>query len=216
MGVVGEERNQGRIVAIDTTSEYGSIALTEDGVLIEEIEIHSPDGFGHVLFGELEALMKRHEWTYESVAGYAAASGPGSFTGVRVGLSAVKGLAEACGAKAAGVSNLMAMAVYGTAAVRAPFFDARRNQIYGCVFDANCDPLADETVGPFEVWRARLPADAELICPSPEHFGVEATRPPRAFASAIAKLAPRFWRDPVELDANYVRRSDAELKWVDR
>jgi len=206
----------GRVVAIDTTSEHGSIVLTEGGAVVEEIEIHSPDGFGHVLFGELEALMKRHGWTYDSVSGYAAAAGPGSFTGVRVGLAAVKGLAEACSAKAAAVSNLQAMAVFGTAAVRAPFFDARREQVYGGVFDANCDPLADETVGPFDAWLASLPSGAELICPAPEHFGVTAVKPPRAIASAIAELAPRFWRDPVELDANYVRRADAELKWIDK
>lgn len=216
MGGVEADRSHRRIVAIDTTSEYGSIALTDDGALVEEIEIHAPEGFGHVLFGELETIMKRHGWAYDSVAGYAAAAGPGSFTGVRVGLSAVKGLAEACGVMAAAVSNLRAMAVFGTEAVRAPFFDARREQVYGGVFDADCDPLADETVGPFDVWRSSLPAGAELICPSPEHFGIDALRPPRALASAIAKLAPRFWRDPVELDANYVRRSDAELKWTDR
>lgn len=210
------EGSTGRIVAIDTTSEYGSIALTERGALVEEIEIHSPDGFGHVLFGHLEALMKRHGWTYDSVTGYAAAAGPGSFTGVRVGLSAAKGLAEACGVKAAAVSNLQAMAVFGTAATRAPFCDARREQIYGGVFDANCDPIADETVGPLDAWLASLPPRAELICSSPDHFKVEAVKTPRALASAVAKLAPRCWRDPIELDANYVRRSDAELNWTDK
>lgn len=205
-----------RIVAIDTTTEYGSVALTENGVLLDVIEIHAPDGFGHVLFGELARLMELHGWSYDSVCGYAAAAGPGSFTGVRVGLSAVKGLAEACGVKAAAVSNLRAMAVYGSAAVRAPFFDARREQVYGGIFDASCDPLADETVGPFDAWLACLPQGAELICPSPERFGVQAVKTPAALAPAIAQLAPRFWRDPVELDANYVRRSDAELKWTDK
>jgi tRNA threonylcarbamoyladenosine biosynthesis protein TsaB len=216
MGVVEADPARSRIIALDTTSEYGSIALSEGGVVIEEIELHSTDGFGHLLFGRLDELMRRHGWTYDSVAGFAAGAGPGSFTGVRVGLAAVKGLAEACGAKAAAVSNLQAMAVFGRSAVRAPFFDARRGEIYGGVFDAECSPLADETVCMFADWRESLPAGAELLCQSPESFGVEATKVPRALAPAIAKLAPACWADPIELDANYVRRSDGHMKWTDR
>jgi tRNA threonylcarbamoyladenosine biosynthesis protein TsaB len=205
-----------RIVALDTTAEHGSIALVEDGALVEQHEIHSPDGFGHVLFVELNALMGRHGWVYDSVHGFAAASGPGSFTGVRVGLSAAKGLADVTGTKAAAVSNLQAMAVHGTGPVRAPFFDARRGEIYGGLYDAELNPLAPETVGPLEAWLAALPEGAELLTIHPEAFAVTARAVPRALASAIALLAPRHWRDAAELDANYVRRSDAELKWTDR
>jgi len=136
MGDVEAVRSTSRIIAIDTTSEFGSIALTENGAVVEEIEMHSTDGFGPILFDLLAESMKRHSWTYDSVGGYAAAAGPGSFTGVRVGLSAVKGLAEVCGARAAGVSNLQAMAVYGSAAIRAPFCDARRGEIFGGVLTA--------------------------------------------------------------------------------
>ncbi len=205
-----------RIIAIDTTSEFGSIALTEGGALVEEIEIHSTDGFGPILFDLLAEMMKRHGWTYDSVGGYAAAAGPGSFTGVRVGLSAVKGLAEVCGARAAAVSNLQAMAMYGSAAVRAPFFDARRSEIFGGLFDGNCEPVAPETAQALTSWLGSLPKGAELLCQTPESFGVEATRVPRALASAVAKLAPRCWQDPAALDANYVRRSDANLNWTDK
>jgi len=205
-----------RIVALDTTAEHGSIALVEDGAVVEEIEIHSPDGFGHVLFVELNALMGRHGWVYDSVHGFAAASGPGSFTGVRVGLSAAKGLADVTGTKAAAVSNLQAMAVHGTGPVRAPFFDARRGEIYGGLYDADLNPLAPEMVSLLEDWLATLPQGAELLTHHPEAFPVAARGVPRALASAIAQLAPRQWQDPAALDANYVRRSDAELKWTDR
>ncbi len=205
-----------RIVALDTTSEHGSIALVEGGCVVEEIEIHSPDGFGHVLFIELDALMRRHGWSYESVHGFASASGPGSFTGVRVGLSAVKGLAEVTGVKAAAVSNLQAMAVHGTGPVRAPFVDARRGEIYGGLYDADCLPLAPEMVAPLDVWLATLPSGAELLTLHPAASPVAARPVPQALASAVAQLAESQWRDPAELDANYVRRSDAELKWTDK
>ncbi|MGC8760982.1 MAG: tRNA (adenosine(37)-N6)-threonylcarbamoyltransferase complex dimerization subunit type 1 TsaB [Bryobacteraceae bacterium] len=202
-----------RIVAMDTTSEFGSLALAEEGRIVEEVLLHSPDGFAHVLFGHLERLLKRHGWRYEDVTGFAAAAGPGSFTGVRVGLAAAKGLAEASGALAAGISNLQAMAWFGTARLRAPFFDARRGEIYGAVYDDRLEPVQPEVVMKFPAWRAGLPEGAELLTPDPALFQVQATVTPRALAGAIALLAFDRLEDPAALDANYVRRSDAELHW---
>ena len=205
-----------RIVALDTTSEFGSIALFEDGQVIEELLLSSPDGFAHVLFPHLERLMSRHGWSWTGVTGYAAAAGPGSFTGVRVGLAAVKGLAEAAGARAAAVSNLQAMASFGTAPLRAPFYDARRGEIYGALYNDRLAPCGPEVVAGFTSWLASLPAGAELLTPDPAVFAVQATPTPRALAGAIARLAAGRLDDPAALDANYVRRSDAELHWADR
>lgn len=202
-----------RIVAIDTTSEFGSIALAEEGRVIEEVLLHSPEGFAHVLFPQLQRLLRRHHWQWAHVTGFAAAAGPGSFTGVRVGLAAAKGLAEASGALAAAISNLQAMASFGSSALRAPFFDARRGEIYGALYDDHLRPLGPEVVTAFPAWRASLPPGAELLTPDPAPFGIQATVTPRALAGAIALLAFDRLEDPARLDANYVRRSDAELHW---
>jgi tRNA threonylcarbamoyladenosine biosynthesis protein TsaB len=203
-----------RIVALDTTSEFGSIALVEDGAAVEEVEIHSPEGFGHVLFPQLQRLLQRHGWGWELVSGYAAASGPGSFTGVRIGLAAVKGLAEASGTRAAAVSTLQAIASFGTAGVRAAVIDARRGEVYGAVFGAGLEALGEESVGPLERWLEALPAGAEIVTTAPELLGERAvTVAPRALAAAIGRLAAGGLTDPAALDANYVRRSDAELFW---
>lgn len=208
-----------RIVAIDTVSEFGSLALLEDGALIEEVELLAPDGFGHVLFPALLRLMDRHGWRHQTITGYAAGAGPGSFTGVRVGLAAIKGLAEAAGARAAAVSNLKAMALYGSAPLRAPFCDARRDQIYAGLFDASLDALRPEVVEPIGAWLAALPhGDVEILTPDPAPFssalaGRRVTVNPRALAGAIGRLAIAALTDPAAIDANYVRRSDAELHW---
>ena len=193
-----------------------SAALVQDGVVLDEIALHAPEGFGQILFPALERLMARHAWRHESVTGYAAGAGPGSFTGVRVALAAIKGLAEASHAKAAAVSNLEAMATYGSAPIRAPFFDARRGQIYCATYNAALELQGDELVAEFLSWRAALPAGAELLTPDPALYGVDATTTPRALAGAIGRLAAARLADPVTIDANYVRRSDAELNWVDR
>ena len=198
------------MLAIDTTGEFGSIALAEDGHVLEEVAMHSPDGFAHVMFPEIEALLARHHVKITDIEGFAAAAGPGSFTGVRVGLTAAKGLAEATGCKVVAVSNLQAVASFGSRALRAPVIDARRGDIFGAVYDADLRLVAPEVVMKLEEWLQTLPAGAEVI-----------DRPPKHLAGAIARIAARQFeaglaQDPAEIDANYVRRSDAELMWRDK
>ena len=72
------------ILSIDTTHEFGSIALIAGSELVEELLLHSTDGFGHVLFDQLGRLLEKHGRRVTEVACFAAASGPGSFTGVRI------------------------------------------------------------------------------------------------------------------------------------
>ena len=91
------------ILAVDTSSEYGSLALLRDSELVEEVALHAPKGFAHVLYGHLAELLERHAVKTADIDCFAAASGPGSFTGVRVGLACVKGLAEAVGRPAVAV-----------------------------------------------------------------------------------------------------------------
>jgi tRNA threonylcarbamoyladenosine biosynthesis protein TsaB len=210
-----------RILALDTTGEYGSLALVEEERIVEEVLLHSPDGFAHILFVEIEALLGRHGVRLDQMDAFASASGPGSFTGVRVGLTAVKGLAEGVGCKAIAVSNLQALAWFGTRPLRATVIDARRGEVYGAVYDAALHPVCEEVVMKFPVWLETLPqGDLELITsgyPVPEGIGPVITAP-RAIAGALGRIAMRrlhegLAQDPAEIDANYVRRSDAELLW---
>ena len=152
------------LLAVDTTAEHGSIALTAGGRLLEEVPLQAPDGFGHILFGEIQCLLNRHALTLADLGGFAAASGPGSFTGVRVGLTAIKGLAEASGRKVVAVSNLQALAWFGTHALRAVVMDARRGEVYGAVYDASLHLVCDEVVMPQTDWIKTLPpGDLEII-----------------------------------------------------
>lgn len=209
------------VLAIDTTAEYGSIALVRDGLVVEEVPMHSPEGFGQILFQHIAQLLERHGVRPDEVDCYASATGPGSFTGVRIALAAAKGLAESAGVKVAGVSNLRAIAFYGEAHRRAVVLDARRGEIYGAVYDDALRLVQDEVVMPFAKWLETLPADVEFVSQNVAVFaGMLAgrtTRPaPRALAGAIGVIAcseVASHMDPAALDANYVRRSDAELMW---
>ena len=223
------------LLAVDTTAEFGSIALLRDDAIIEEMPLRAPDGFGHVIFGALEAFLTRHQLRPEDIACFAGATGPGSFTGVRVGLTVVKGLAEAAGRPAVGVSNLKAMAssvgrTPWSAAdplvgpLRATILDARRGEVYGAVYDTQLECIQQEVVMRLPDWLAALPsAHIEFVAQDFTPFaqlleGQRTLQAPRALAAAIGLLAWREFEqglaiDPAALDANYVRRSDAELLW---
>lgn len=221
-----------RVLALDTTAEFGSIALAEDGVVVEEVLLHSPEGFGQILYPQIERLLARHDCPVAALDCVAGLAGPGSFTGVRIGLTAVKGLAEAAGKPAVAVSNLQVLAWFGSARLRAVVLDARRGEIYGAVYDASLQPVADELVMKFTDWLATLPeGDIEFLSTDFTPFrqalagtrfaGAPVVAVPRALAGAAACIATRLYEakaavDPAAIDANYVRRSDAELLWKDR
>jgi tRNA threonylcarbamoyladenosine biosynthesis protein TsaB len=212
------------VLAIDTTGDVGSIALAGEGGLIEELVLDSPDGFAHVLFDEIGRLLERHSLNLSQMDAFASASGPGSFTGVRVGLTAAKGLAEATGRKVIAVSNLQALAWYGSRPLRAVLLDARRGEVYGGVYNAALQLVREEVVATLPVWLASLPqGELEIVTQGfpLEWASVPVVQAPRALAGSIGRIA--FDRllagevlDPAEMDANYVRRSDAELLWKDR
>jgi tRNA threonylcarbamoyladenosine biosynthesis protein TsaB len=186
-----------KVLAIDTTSDAGSLALLDGDRVVEEAGIDGgPDGYAHLLFGAIQELLKRHSWTLADIDLYAAAAGPGAFTGVRVGLAAAKGLADAMGKPAAGVSNLQAYAAFEEGPVRKVCIDARRGEVYRGVYNGELEPMGPEVV--------TAPGDDDRV------------QPMRRLAAVIGKLAVRAGGvDPAGLDANYVRRSDAELFWRD-
>jgi tRNA threonylcarbamoyladenosine biosynthesis protein TsaB len=219
------------ILALDTTSEFGSLAIRANGQIVAQIGLHSPEGFAHLIFPAIVNVLTDAGMSLEQIDCFAAASGPGSFTGVRVGLSAVKGLAEAMGKAALGVSNLRAMSSFGNLANRAVVLDARRGEVFTAIYNAQFEIVVPEAVLNFPTWleNLRLPLYEFIwVAGAPFRSALEGTRfaempfadVPRNLAAAVARCAEidgqsRKWVDPAALDANYVRRSDAELFWKD-
>ena len=220
-----------RILAINCCGPCGGIALLVGAGVVEEVELHAPEGFSHVLFDQIERLLARHKIPIKGIDCFAAASGPGSFTGLRVALAAVKGLADACGRPAAGISSLQAMAWHGTAPRRASILDARRGEIFGALYNSLLEPLTPEVVCPPAKFISHLPdgdweflaADSALIESAlgrSRFAGMPRTIVPSSLAAAVgyiarARLEAGLAGDPATLDANYVRRSDAESFWRD-
>jgi tRNA threonylcarbamoyladenosine biosynthesis protein TsaB len=220
------------ILALDTTSEFGSIAVLRSGNLLAEGHLHSPDGFAHVLFDELARVLQRAGCKLAEIDCFAVANGPGSFTGVRVGLTAIKGLAEASDKPVAAISNLRALAAAGREDRRVALLDARRGEVYAAVYNSSLQIIEPEVV-------AKLPTVLNALT-APQYEFITLTGSPFKAAVRDTRFAAMTWteasrflapevarcaeRDAAEgklisaltADANYVRRSDAELFWRDK
>src|SRR5229473_545020 len=122
------------ILSIDTSGQSGGITLAEgDNGSLRVIESATIAGgtFSAQLIPSLAALLKKHGYGVKDLDGFAAVSGPGSFTGLRVGLSAVKGLAEVLHRPIAVVSLLEALATQADAeGTVAAALDAGRNEVF--------------------------------------------------------------------------------------
>lgn len=153
------------VLALDTTTEPGSLALAQDGKLLQTALL--PPGLRSTnLHLEIARLLERHGWAIGDVDGYAVTSGPGSFTGVRLGLTAVKGLAEVHRKPIAAVSTLETLAVaaqqspeLARPATVAAILDARRGQIFGGVYreqDGHWRAIIEESVSSLGSFLARI------------------------------------------------------------
>ena len=125
------------ILAFESSAKPASAALMKDGQLLSQYFQCSSLTHSRTLLPMAEDMLKNAELTIDDVDVFAVAHGPGSFTGIRIGVSAVKGLAWAADKKCVGVSTLEAMAWNGAAVggIVCPVMDARRSQVYNALFE---------------------------------------------------------------------------------
>ena len=220
-----------KILAIDTASVSASAALCEDGLLLGETFVNIRQTHSETLMPAVEGLLARCGADYADIGLLGVTAGPGSFTGVRIGVAAVKGMAMAWGAPCAGVSALE------TAAMNLPFFpgvvcaamDARRGQVYAALFSTESGaPVRlspDEAVSVEELAarigtrRAVFVGDGALLCYNTLKERCACALAPAALryarASGAAALARRAYESggavqPEALLPVYLRLPQAE------
>jgi tRNA threonylcarbamoyladenosine biosynthesis protein TsaB len=237
------------ILAVDTSTRTGSAAVLRDSEVLAEVSGYEETPYSTRLFRDIAVLQDRASLRLDQIDVFAVAAGPGSFTGLRVGLTAVKAWAEVHGKPIAAISGLEAIAAESLVGetpddlnVRliAPFMDARRGQVFGAIYrrisgDARSLALAsDESILSLdeflELVKGRFPQPVRLVSPTPDVLPATRLREvlpdarivpvPAALAATIGRLGfERAKRgdlvDSIRLDANYVRRSDAESAWKD-
>ena len=230
------------ILALDTCDARGGVALLRDDSLLQAEAHTTAEDYSSWLLPAIHRVLTPATLTLRDIELYAAAAGPGSFTGVRVGLTTVKAWSEVYRRPIAAVSRLEAVASEstGSAPYIAAFIDARRSQIFAALYrrqTSGLERLDEEMViapGKFLDWCLDKTASEEIdwVSPDPEcltqtqewssHLAqvsreaVQGISP--LLASRIGQIGYRLAQqdrltNALLLDANYVRRSDAELFW---
>jgi tRNA threonylcarbamoyladenosine biosynthesis protein TsaB len=162
-----------RILAIETALETASAAVWEgdgepEAAAISEAACSERAAASRDLLPAIDGLLSERRWSLADLDGVALTVGPGSFTGLRIGVSLVKGLAATHPLRIAALGSLDAVALAsGRSGCVAAMLDARRGEVYARLFrcgDGGVEPLNDETVAAPEAWVASLSVDGTLWC----------------------------------------------------
>ena len=228
------------ILAFETSAKAASVALYGNGKLLGEQYQNTGLTHSQTLMVMAEDLLKQCGKTVKDVTAVAVAEGPGSFTGVRIGVAAAKGFAWGGELPCYGVSTLesMALSLGIYQGYVCPCMDARRNQVYNALFYVNCGVVErfcedraialedlkrelEELDGPVylvgdgaELAYKHLSGDFEELILPPEH-----RRHQRAVGVALAAEAKIAAGDPGDANAmtpNYLRLSQAERERLER
>ncbi|MFA4991523.1 MAG: tRNA (adenosine(37)-N6)-threonylcarbamoyltransferase complex dimerization subunit type 1 TsaB [Candidatus Omnitrophota bacterium] len=131
-----------RILGIDTSSLVLSVAVSEDGGIIREESYSLDRKHSSLLIPKIKELLRKTRSGIDKIDGFVVGLGPGSFTGMRIGVSAVKGFGVATGKPCVGVASIDAMAMNAEAdGVIVPIIDAKRQQVYAAVYDKKRDKI---------------------------------------------------------------------------
>ena len=215
------------LLSVDTSGRQGSIALSRgaaDGTCqVIEVVALVVGAFSEQLVPQIAALLGRHNFTKQDVDAFVVAAGPGSFTGLRVGLAAIKGLAEILQKPIAAVSLLEAAALSsGMQGKVVSALDAGRGDVYCGEYEIAGDSvrqLGERLLARAELTSvmggAKLLTFDKSLADAASSGGVSVTLITPLDAASIAPLGLKkiLSGDTVssdQLEANYIRRSDAE------
>jgi tRNA threonylcarbamoyladenosine biosynthesis protein TsaB len=229
------------VLAIDTCDANGSVAVLRDDEVVRMAAHLGSAEYSSWLLPTVDGLLTAADARLENVELFAVATGPGSFTGVRIGLTTVKAWAEVFGRPIAAMSRLEVLAAEArsNAEFVATFIDAQRGQVFGALYKRVGTDLVmigdeavatasdflgriDEEVGSGQVEWVSTDYSVMAVMASTEAWRARAAREERILevAPALAPLVGRLGiqkalkgqvQDALSLDANYVRRSYVEV-----
>ncbi len=212
------------------------MGLIDDGEVLSDTLLHIPVTHSETLLGAIEFVLREARCSIDDVDGWALSLGPGSFTGLRIGVSTVKGLAFATGKPVAGVATLdvLASQVSPTSYLICPILDARRKEVYSAFYrykdrsflerqtdDQALRPedlarkiteqtiLIGDGVKTYKDFLLRSLPSLAIFPAAPLHF---------PHGSVVATLGFELLKKGEHLDVSafspiYIRPSEAEVKW---
>jgi tRNA threonylcarbamoyladenosine biosynthesis protein TsaB len=226
-----------RLLAVETSTLTGAVALLEAGSVVAESRVSVAVTHGERLMAAIDGVLRAARWDLSDVEAFAVALGPGSFTGLRIGLSTVKGLAFATGKPVVGVPTLdaLAWALPFCAYPVCPVLDAKKNEVYAGLY-RTLEGRLEVLEAPRAVSPATLAEELRAGTEGPLVFVGDAVAPFATVLTEIlgtrARLAPADLRlpsavtvgelggwalsrgetaDPASLVPRYLRPSEAEL-----
>ena len=213
-------------LALDTSTPGGSCAVTGDGVVIRDSVGDRDCPHDSRLPGDLITLLEGAQIALPDIDLYAVATGPGSFTGLRIGIATMQGLAFAAGKPLIGVSGFDALAHIARAPAVATWVDAWRGDVFAARYrrDVQIDPptvekpaaLLARITEPTLFIGDAVPVYADLIRRTLGDLALLGEPPAPALAATIAQIATTTARTgaqsaPDDIRPLYIRRPDAEL-----
>ncbi len=228
-----------RVLAIDTATNAASVAVVEDDRLLGEYTINNQKKHSQLIMGLMESLLKDLSLTVKDIDLFAVANGPGSFTGLRIGVAAIKALAHSTDKPVVGVSTLEALAysIPCCEHIIVPIMDARRNSVYTAsyIWDDGFRALSDieamtidECINDCgELLEVMFTGDGVEVYRDyiSERLGERAFFAPGAFcqtrASSVAMLAMQKAKKGetdtyLSLQPMYLKKSQAEREYDER
>lgn len=231
-------------MAIDTSAVAASCAVCEDGVVLGESFLNRKLTHSQTILPMTEDMLKNCRVSLDEIDAFAVAVGPGSFTGLRIGISAVKAMSFTAERPAAGVSTLLALAynLLGTKGIICPAMDARCGQVYTAAFrgtETALERIVEDEAVPVEQLfsqleelcrREKLPVwlvgDGAELCfgrwekdkPDFQAFLAPAARRfAHASSTALASEQKKeLFKPAVELNPVYLRLPQAEREYQEK
>lgn len=212
------------ILAIDTSTMISTVTISDGVEILGDFNVNQQKTHSESLVPMIENLLKLLGMEVADIDKFVIAKGPGSFTGLRIGMTIAKTLAQASKKELIPVSTLLALANNSSSdRLKVPMIDARGNRIYGAVYDKNFKEIIKEDLYTIDVFKDlvnNLDSEVELIGTMNEKYGDKFTRAvklPLNFNNSIGrsliKIALLDDYEPVDLYKiipNYLRASQAE------
>jgi tRNA threonylcarbamoyladenosine biosynthesis protein TsaB len=224
-----------KILAIETATKAGSIAIMDGSTFIGEVRLDVSIAHAERVMNSIAWLLKSSNISIGEIDAFAVSIGPGSFTGLRIGLSTIKGLAFSTGKPIVPVPTLDAIArrfPFCSYSI-CPMLDARKNEVYAALYkwEGNlCRKVVPETAIAPERLLEKLEGPTVFIGDGAvtykdvivEKMRSDAIYPASSLmspaASAVAEIALEMLKQGIDVDPQaltpfYIRRSEAEINW---
>lgn len=212
------------ILALDTSTMISTVTIASDGEIIGDFNVNQQKTHSESLVPMIETLLGLLGMEISDMDAFVIAQGPGSFTGLRIGMTIAKTLAQVEGKKLIPVSTLLALANNSSSdRFKVPMLDARGNRVYGAVYDENFFEVVKEdlyTIEEFSRLVNDLCTDCELIgevSAKYEHMFTNSKTLALSFNSCLGRSLVKIGLENIDADynlyeisPNYLRKSQAE------